>query len=168
MLLRGDMGGHIEIPPAVVTKDVPATWVTSLVEWVGVHRMELHMSGQEYSGMLMHQGPPPLESTDQYRSTGIATVSKLPTSTEEVLLRATQCSFVPELAPRRVETGWSSRSWASLLRARSRRSHQSANLGIIWCSAPRFVTCWEIYALRSTQGEGNEGDELELVHWWHL
>ena len=87
-------GGHIEIP--VVTKEAPATWVTSLVEWLGVHNMELHLSGPEYSGMLTQQDLPPAETPSQYRSSGIATVSELPTSTEEVLLRATQCWLIPE------------------------------------------------------------------------
>ena len=86
---------HVEIP--VVTKEAPATWVTSLVEWLGVHNMELHLSGPEYSGMLTQQDLPPTETPTQYRSSGIATVSELPTSTEEVLLRATQCWLIPEL-----------------------------------------------------------------------
>ena len=80
----------------MVTKEAPATWVTSLVEWLGVHNMELHLSGPEYSGMLTQQDLPPTETPTQYRSSGIATVSELPTSTEEVLLRATQCWLIPE------------------------------------------------------------------------
>ena len=59
--------------------------------------MDLHLSGPEYFGMLTQQNLPPTETPTQYRSSGIATVSELPTSTEEVLLRATQCWLIPEL-----------------------------------------------------------------------
>ena len=62
-----------------------------------MHNMELHPSGPEYMDMLTQQDLPPLEMTGQYRSTGVATVSKLPSSTEEVLLRANQCWLIPEL-----------------------------------------------------------------------
>ena len=88
-------GGHIEIP--VVTEDAPATWVTSLVKWLGVHKMELHLSGPAYSGMLTQQDIPPQVTPEYYRSAGIATVSELPSSVDGVLLRATQCWLIPEL-----------------------------------------------------------------------
>ena len=65
--------------------------MTDLVEWLGVNKMELHLSGPKYSGMLTQQDLPPLEMTGQYRSAGIGTVSELPTATEEVLPRATKC-----------------------------------------------------------------------------
>ena len=42
--------GHIEIP--LVSKDAPA-WVTSLVEWLGMHKMELHLSGSVYSWVCL-------------------------------------------------------------------------------------------------------------------
>lgn len=59
--------------------------------------MELHLSGPDYLGMLTQQDLPPLETLGQYSSADIATVSELPTSTDEVLLRATKGWLIPEL-----------------------------------------------------------------------
>ena len=84
--------GYIEIP--LVTKDALVTGVTSLVEWLGMRKMKLHLS--VYSGMLTQRALPPLEMPGEYRAAGIATVSELPTSTEEMLLRVTQCWLIPE------------------------------------------------------------------------
>ena len=63
----------------------------------GVHKMELHLSGPDFSGMLTQQDIPPRATPEYYRSAGIATVSELPSSRDGVLLRATQCWLVPEL-----------------------------------------------------------------------
>ena len=151
-------GGPIEIQ--VVTKDAPATWVTSLVEWLGMHRMELHLSGPEYSGMLTQQDT---DGDDGPLQVCWHCNSELPTSTKEVLLRATECWLVPELVD-------GDRMVVEVLSFSAAGRGECAHLDVTWLGDPggECSACREVVTLRSPQGDDDfESCEFDLWPWGH-